>query len=110
LGLQGDTAAMVVLQRSVDGAMAKLGFEAERKPFAGHLTLARLREVCTADDYLRFARLIESAVGLPALPFEVNHVELMRSQLTPNGPVYSTLARFPLHRQEHMGGLHASDV
>ncbi len=40
-GLEGDLAALSVLQENVESAMESLGFQREKRPFRPHLTLAR---------------------------------------------------------------------
>jgi RNA 2',3'-cyclic 3'-phosphodiesterase len=62
-------------------------------PFAGHLTLARARG--RRPDRLMVAGL----AGLPcAAECEVNRFELVASQLSPDGPHYTSLAQFALAR------------
>lgn len=81
------------LARRVTDATSPLGFAADRRPFAPHLTLARLK---------RDARPVPvssalSEVELPAIPSSVvREVTLFRSELRPTGPVYTPVARFPL--------------
>jgi 2'-5' RNA ligase len=68
-----------------DSAFLSLG-EEWRKDIA-HVTLARIR----GRDYPRQAPTL--ATALP--PLNVDAIELMESQLYPDGPVYTSLARFP---------------
>ena len=59
--------------------------EPARHRFVGHLTVARLGRDGSS-----------GLVGTPfAASFEVDEVALVSSELTPDGPVYSTVARFP---------------
>lgn len=66
----------------------RIGLPPERKPFNGHITLGRTRE-----DFPR-------AVALPFeeryAPFFADSVVLFKSELTPSGPIYTTLDVFPL--------------
>jgi 2'-5' RNA ligase len=96
LGLEGEMADLGRLQQGIDGAMSKLGFVSENRPFTAHLTLARLREGCSGAQRLEFAALAGEAVFEAGPPMEVRSVALMRSQLTPKGAVYTRLAEFPL--------------
>ena len=93
--LEGDAATLARLQRRIDEALAPLGFAREKREFAPHLTLARVRpqsaraagRVCA--DVLPQMRPSEREV-------EVSEVSLMRSTLGPGGAVYERLATFPL--------------
>jgi 2'-5' RNA ligase len=59
--------------------------EPARHRFTGHLTVARLGRDGSSD-----------LVGTPfSSIFEVEQIALVSSELTPDGPVYSTVARFP---------------
>jgi 2'-5' RNA ligase len=46
----------------------------------------------TADDRRRFAEFAQKITFETSLSFEVNAIRLMKSQLTPTGPIYSVLA------------------
>jgi RNA 2',3'-cyclic 3'-phosphodiesterase len=99
LGLEGDVDRLSSLQKGVEGSLAKQGFPVESRPFTAHLTLARLRDECTMQERASFASLIQSACFKPPLSFAVDHIALMKSTLTPRGPVYSRLAEFKLAAQ-----------
>ena len=59
-------------------------------PFNGHLTLARARGKLGAEAQAALA-------GIPfAATFSVAHVDLVASEPSPQGHVYSTLVRAPL--------------
>ena len=57
----------------------------ERRPFRGHLTIGRCRAGASSS-------LLDHSV---AASFAVAEVALVRSELLPSGPEYTTLARFP---------------
>jgi 2'-5' RNA ligase len=101
LGLEGDTEALVTLQKAIDHAMSKLGYAREDRPFTAHLTLARLREESSIDDRMDFARTAQAEVFEPPCNIEVNSVALIRSQLTPRGAIYTRLAEFGLPDRRH---------
>jgi 2'-5' RNA ligase len=96
LGLEGDVVELSRLQKGIDMSMANLGFESEKRPFTAHLTLARLKEECSSAERLEFSSLVQAAVFESGPPIRVAAAALMRSQLTPKGPVYTRLAEFPL--------------
>lgn len=95
VGLTGDLPPLSLLARTVDGAMAALGFDRERRPFAPHLTLARVREEVLPPARARLADLL-AAYRPPPLPaFTADHVSLVQSRIGPGGAVYTALATFP---------------
>ncbi|MEK7848687.1 MAG: 2'-5' RNA ligase family protein, partial [Chloroflexota bacterium] len=65
----------------------------EGRPFAPHLTLARLGEGMAPPHLEAFGRLAQATPWQPGHPFTVDGVNLMRSQLTPQGAIYTCLHR-----------------
>jgi 2'-5' RNA ligase len=95
IGLEGDTQKLAELASRVEGALEGLGFPRERRPFAAHLTLARVRDSATPDERARLAQAVEG-YALPDMPeFIVERVSLMQSTLGPGGAIYRRLAAFP---------------
>ena len=90
-GVSGDTDALATLARRVDDACANMGFPREPRPLSPHLTVARLRDRASADDRQR-AGIVLADIGLPpAESFAVEAFHLIRSTLTPSGPLYDTV-------------------
>jgi 2'-5' RNA ligase len=95
-------AEMSRLYAEVRDRLVPLGFEAEKRPFTGHVTIARVREnrsrglprrrAGQADD-LRV--LIERTPGVCGVS-RVNAVTLFLSRLSPKGAAYEPLLRVPL--------------
>lgn len=86
VGVQGDTARLRSIQMRVDAACRELGFEPEKKGYAPHLTIARLREGGLPQGVAAAA----AAVGTLAT-VRVVDIHLVRSVLTPRGPHYTVL-------------------
>ena len=84
---------MQALHAEAGRALAELGFAPERRPFKGHITLARVKSARRAD-MLRQAVQERSAGDLP--PQEARELVVYSSQLTPAGAVYTPLARLGL--------------
>lgn len=82
---------MVSLAGSVSAALGPVGYQAERRPFRAHLTLARLK--VPGDVGAVLAAIGAGPVG-PA--FTVAEVVLYESRLSRQGSTYSVLERFPL--------------
>ncbi len=95
VGLEGDVEALARLAAQVEGAMESMGFERERRPFAAHLTLARVKDEASPQDRRRLFDLVR-ALELPPLPgATLDALSLMQSTLEPGGARYQCLARFP---------------
>ena len=92
VGVGGELDRLNSLQKGLESALSPLGFPPESRPFSAHLTLGRLRDRVTPDDRRRFAEFAQTVEFKTSLSFEVNAVRLMKSQLTPAGPIYSELA------------------
>ncbi len=93
IGVEEGLEPLFALAQKVEGVCQALGFEAENRPFRGHLTLGRVRE----------ARLAAPAdPSLQALAKErfgdqwVDHITMMQSTLTRSGPVYRPLHKLAL--------------
>jgi 2'-5' RNA ligase len=92
VGLLGDVERIVALARSVEEALAPLGFPPEARRFSPHLTLGRFRGSPHADWRL----LLERSSGAPFGSFGVDGFSLFESRLKPEGAEYHALTRFRL--------------
>ena len=81
-------APIVDLQEACERAARAAGFEREGRPFRAHLTLGRWRERAPRPD------LPPADLGTTRL----DSLVLFRSELRPDGAVYTPLARFALGR------------
>jgi RNA 2',3'-cyclic 3'-phosphodiesterase len=91
LGLEGQTDVLLTLQSKIEDSMARLRFPKEGRLFTAHLTLARIREECGAAERQRFAELAGKTPFTLSYTWCVDSVSLVRSQLTPRGPIYTRL-------------------
>jgi len=87
VGLAQGASECRALAQEVEGAMRALGFPAEARPFAPHLTLARIKQA-QEDPWLDFLKELQR-VAWPAVT--VDRVTLWRSVLGPGGPSYTPL-------------------
>jgi 2'-5' RNA ligase len=91
VGLEGERERLVRLAEEAEAQAERIGLSRESRPFSPHLTLARAREGRPL--------LPQDLKGLPEPPegtIRVSEALLMRSDLRPEGPLYTPLARFPL--------------
>ncbi|MBI4570794.1 MAG: RNA 2',3'-cyclic phosphodiesterase [Chloroflexi bacterium] len=95
VGLEGDIDALAALAGRVDRALEPLGFPREARPFAAHLTLARVRDEASAEERRRLADLVAGQTPAPLPELLLTRLHLVRSVLQPDGAVYQRLASFP---------------
>jgi len=84
----GETKAAAAIQKIMGDKLSNAGFFLESRVWKPHLTLARIKAP---------VKLILDEIKLPILKFSVSSVELMKSQLSRNGSVYSVLASYNLN-------------
>ena len=87
----GNESAML-LQRQIDSALKKEGFPPE-KNYQNHVTLIRVKSVTDKEKLKEiFGEHENQSFG----KFTVNKIKLLKSTLTPNGPIYETIKEFIL--------------
>ena len=91
IGIGGEVEKLSQFQQRIDSALVPLGFTAESRSFTPHLTLARLRDQAFPDERERLGQLIASAKFETAHVIKVDSINLMKSQLTREGAIYTRL-------------------
>lgn len=87
------------LYRAVEEVCRMAGLAAEVRPFSPHLTLARIKEgERQVGQGLAQTGVLDQPVTIGLLP--IKRLVMMRSELRPAGPVYSTLWTCPLTAAE----------
>lgn len=99
IGITGDVSALRELAEAVTVATADFG-RIEDRPFQAHLTLARIK---TGDPRLlrEIASRLQNVHVDELGRWTVAQMDLMKSTLTPAGPIYECLASVPLGAAEH---------
>jgi len=92
IGVGGETDRLLELQRDIDTRLVPLGFAPEKQPFVPHLTIGRVRENASPEDKKALGRLLASRGFDSQGRIAVDSIKLMKSQLTPEGPIYSLLS------------------
>lgn len=82
-GLGGEVQVAQSLKKSLDAGLEPLGWEPEKRPFAPHLTLGRVKDEGRGRVSLPWGETIK------ADPFHVAAIHLIESQLQPTGPTYT---------------------
>lgn len=96
-GINGDTDRLKMLQHSLEDQLSETGIDREARPFAGHLTLGRLKG---RPDQKKLVSVMKAFAEFETKPFSVTALTLFESQLTPSGAVYSKLAEVPLQAKK----------
>jgi len=89
VGLNDSENKITNLQKEVDSKLETLGFKKDTR-FHPHLTLARVKFV---EDKERFIKNLKE-IKIEKKSFKITEFKLIKSILTPEGPVYEDLASF----------------
>jgi RNA 2',3'-cyclic 3'-phosphodiesterase len=88
VGIQDETGLLAQLQHALEERLTQIGYSTEDRLFAPHLTLARLKHVPRRGEFIACV-YGHREVTLGHL--QVDHLELLESQLHPAGARYSTI-------------------
>ena len=91
-GFQEGAEELGTLQQALEAETTALGFDAADNDFTPHVTLARMDDARGKELVQEALRERDPTVGT----FSVSELRLKRSERTADGPVYDTVARFPL--------------
>ncbi len=96
VGLQAPS-GLNILQASIETAASLIGIPPEDRSFSPHLTLGRVRNDASPAD-LQTLRAALNLIQVGSLgDFTVNQFTLFRSDLRPQGPLYTVLQQFALN-------------
>ena len=77
-----------LIARKIDEQLSKIGFKKEKRGFSPHLTIARVKSAKGKDEILH---VIEKYRDVQFVDIRVDSIKLKKSDLTPKGPIYTTL-------------------
>ncbi len=83
------------LQAKVERATRMAGADIPARRFVPHITLGRFAAM-GPEEAVQLERAVINGAGFRAGPWEVAEMVLYQSTLTPHGPRYDALARYPL--------------
>ena len=90
IGIQAP-AVLEALQRGVESASHRLGYESEERGFSPHLTIGRVKQNATSAEQQIIRRALEG-IKIDSLgTARVDSVHLYKSDLKPTGSVYTRL-------------------
>ena len=92
IGIEQGLRQLGDLSKRINRALEDIGFESEKRPFSGHVTLGRVRSPN------RLGLTIEKMMklGFESNPFKIENVLFMKSDLKPTGAEYTVLAKIQL--------------
>ncbi len=93
VGLRDPEDHLRQINQSIENALQELGFPKEKKQFSPHLTIARIKSTKKIDRFLEEVKIFKPT---PLKAFEISKINLYRSQLTPQGSIYTVLEKFCL--------------
>jgi len=89
MGIAGETPRLLDTRKLLEGQLARVGYKPDRRRFSAHLTLGRAKGRL---DPRLLVRCIETIGGFEAVPFTAGQLVLYKSDLRPDGAVYTALA------------------
>ena len=90
IGIQAP-GTLEALQRGIDSASRRLGYESEERGFSPHLTIGRVKQNVTAAEQQTIRRALEETRIDSLGTARVDSVHLYKSDLKPTGSVYTRL-------------------
>ena len=89
VGLTGQLEYLMRLQKTLDENLKDIGFSKEKRPFKGHLTIGRIKEKI---NYKKIVDALTAFRNFESETFIANKIILFKSELKPQGAVYTKLA------------------
>lgn len=96
VGVTEEDGRLTALQRDVERHLEGLGFAREKRAFHPHLTLGRTRQGLRSSELTRIGEAVASSEVGELGKVHVDEIHLMRSDLRPDGAVYTSLQRVSL--------------
>lgn len=96
VGLQGDIQTTALLVRQIEDECETAGLARDERGFTPHLTLGRVRREASASERAAIGEAIQNAPAASFGTIRADAVSLIASDLRPNGPIYTTVARVAL--------------
>ena len=94
VGLAGDVARLRAVQSTVADALEARGFGREARPFAPHLTLARIKKPLSDASLATLARM--QSEPAPDANWRADAISVMKSELLRPAARYTALSHWPL--------------
>ncbi len=96
VGVTGELDKVLQLQKRIESNTEQLGFPRESRAFTPHLTLGRVRNEAKPNDRQRIGKLLTNTSFAALHNVDVNAINLMKSQLTSTGAIYTCIGSIKL--------------
>lgn len=87
---------VINIAQDLEKEMLKIGLPAESRPFSTHITLGRVRSGLNRKALVEKLESINKNIDPPGPKFKVLSLTLLKSTLTPQGPIYEVILSCPL--------------
>jgi RNA 2',3'-cyclic 3'-phosphodiesterase len=84
------------LQQAVENETRRQNYPVETRPFNGHLTLGRVAETIQTPEANRITQAFSGIDASDLGTVLVQSIHLFKSDLQPNGPIYTSIFKAPL--------------
>ena len=95
-GVGGDLDALSSLQQAAEDAINALGYPPDQRPFRPHITLGRPRRSASDAQLARIGAVVSGLTPPQLVDWQVDTIDVMRSELHPSGARYTVLGSAPL--------------
>lgn len=79
------------IAKELEEKIYKIGVAKEKRDFSSHITIARVRSSLNRIKLIEALKVLKSKMCENNLEFTVNKITLLKSTLTPKGPIYEAL-------------------
>jgi 2'-5' RNA ligase len=94
VGLNGETERLSRFRDELQAELKVLGIREERRPFRPHLTIGRFKGIVDRDEELKW--ILDKYHDIRTDLHYLNELILFKSDLKPDGPIYTKMAVWPL--------------
>ena len=92
IGIEG-AETIEEIAKKIEKQLENIGFQTEKRGFSAHLTIARVK---SSKNKEKIIQILEKYQDVEFAIIDVNSVKLKKSDLTPKGPIYTTLKELKL--------------
>jgi len=93
LGIENGDKGSRELQKQIEKGLNSIGFAKEEREYKNHVTIGRIKKIT---DKTKLKELFEKYKNKEFGEFEADSIKLIKSTLTPDGPIYEVLNEFNL--------------
>ncbi len=96
MGINETSGTLAQLHAILNKELLQQGFEVDTRPFSPHLTLARIKAPLTYDEQQRLQDILKRRESAVSREYQVQHVDVMKSELLRTGARYTLLREYKL--------------